>query len=292
MAINTKSLINATRGTVFYAPAETPLPADGVAGFGINVAVVGDWNNMGHTSNDNRLQFSADGGDATTLSTWLDPNARTTYADVTLTVTGASVQADVDSLKMIYNAWEGEHGGLVSTNQKREQKLALFILAYDAGQNVKFGIYLPNVSFAYDASNMIAFSDSGFTEFGFTANTQTSTTLTAGPNGELGTFELFPASAFGTDMTVAVTGVSLTPTTAEVEVDGDVELTYQITPPDATNQNVTVASSSDANATAVKADGENKITVHGVKAGAANITVTTEDGDKSATTAVTVNPKA
>lgn len=291
MAINTKSLVNATRGTVFFAPAETPLPENGVSGFAVSTGTVGEWQNMGHTSNDNRLQFSADGGDATTLATWLDPNARTTYSDVTLTVTGASVQADRTSLKLIYNGWEDEkNGGLVTTNQKREQKLALFVLAYDAGQNVKFGVYMPNVSFAYDASNMISFSDSGFTEFGFSANTQSSTVLPAGPNGEQGTFELFDAAAFGTDMTVAVTGVSM-PKTGTVAVGATTVLAYTISPADATDQTVTVASSDETKAT-VQLGTTGNVIVRGVAEGAANITVTTKDGGKTATTAVTVTPKA
>ena len=83
---------------------------------------------------------------------------------------------------------------------------------------------------------------------------------------------------------VAVTGVTLSPTTATLTL-GETEtvtLTATVAPGDATDKSVTWSSSNEAVATV--ADG----VVTAVAAGEATITVTTTDGAKTATCAVTV----
>lgn len=87
------------------------------------------------------------------------------------------------------------------------------------------------------------------------------------------------------DDDVSVTGVSLDRPTAELEVGGTLTLTKTIEPANATNQNVTWSSSNVEVATV-----ENG-TVKAVAAGTADITVTTEDGGKTATCTVTVKEK-
>ena len=82
---------------------------------------------------------------------------------------------------------------------------------------------------------------------------------------------------------IAVTGVSLDQSTASVKVGKTITLVASITPANATNKNVTWTSSSTAIATV-----NNNGVVSGVAAGTANITVTTADGNKTATCAVTV----
>ena len=79
-----------------------------------------------------------------------------------------------------------------------------------------------------------------------------------------------------------VTGVSLDKTTCELTVGGDVTLTATINPANATNKNVTWKTSDATVATVVNG----KVTA--LKAGTATITVTTEDGNKTATCTVTV----
>ena len=88
------------------------------------------------------------------------------------------------------------------------------------------------------------------------------------------------------DDDVSVTGVSLDKTSAELEVGGTLALTATVAPTDATNRNVSWKSDKEDVAT-VK-DG----TVTAVAAGSAVITVTTEDGGKTASCTVTVKEKA
>jgi uncharacterized protein YjdB len=82
---------------------------------------------------------------------------------------------------------------------------------------------------------------------------------------------------------VAVTGVTVVPTSAALIVDETVTLSATVEPENAANKNVTWTSSNGAVATV---DQTGKVTAVG--AGTATITVTTEDGSKTAECEVTV----
>ena len=86
-----------------------------------------------------------------------------------------------------------------------------------------------------------------------------------------------------TDATVSVTGVELSKTTLSLVEGGKTTLTATVKPDNATDKVVSWSSSDESVAT-VSADGE----VTAVKEGTATITVTTRDGNKTATCAVTV----
>ena len=83
----------------------------------------------------------------------------------------------------------------------------------------------------------------------------------------------------------SVTGVTLDKTTATIKVDENLNLNATVKPDDATNKNITWSSSNEEVATVV--DGK----VTGKKEGNATITVTTEDGNYTASCVVTVQKK-
>ena len=91
------------------------------------------------------------------------------------------------------------------------------------------------------------------------------------------------ASCNVTVQAIAVTGVSVAPTSLSIKEGATSSLTATVQPTDATNRNVTWSSNNPAVAT-VNANG----VVTGVAVGSTTITVTTEDGNKTATCAVTV----
>ena len=86
------------------------------------------------------------------------------------------------------------------------------------------------------------------------------------------------------DKEIKVTGVKLNKSETSLLVGGNETLTATVLPEDATNQKVTWKSDKPEIATV---DANGKVT--GVKAGEATITVTTEDGGKTATCKVTVS---
>ncbi|MEP6596703.1 MAG: Ig-like domain-containing protein [Ginsengibacter sp.] len=85
--------------------------------------------------------------------------------------------------------------------------------------------------------------------------------------------------------TVAVTGVTVNPTSATLTINSTQQLTAIIAPTNATNKNVTWTSNNGGVAT-VSSSG----LVTAISAGTATITVTTQDGNKMATCIVTVSP--
>jgi hypothetical protein len=83
--------------------------------------------------------------------------------------------------------------------------------------------------------------------------------------------------------TVPVTGVSVNPGSVSVNTGSSAQLTETVAPANASNKNVTWSSSNSSVAT-VSSSG----VVTGVSAGTATITVTTQDGNKTAISTVTV----
>jgi uncharacterized protein YjdB len=116
------------------------------------------------------------------------------------------------------------------------------------------------------------------------AYTNASTTLTSGSTLTLGAFG-YKVVTNANVTPVPVTGVSVSPTTASIKVGLTQQLTAAIAPSNATNQNVTWTSGNTAVATV-----SNTGLVTGIAAGTAAITVTTADGNKTATCSVTVTP--
>ncbi|MFT3869413.1 MAG: glycoside hydrolase family 48 protein [Nibricoccus sp.] len=90
-----------------------------------------------------------------------------------------------------------------------------------------------------------------------------------------------------TNVVVPVTGVTVAPTSASVNVGATTTLTATVSPSNATNKTVTWSSSNTSVAT-VNSSG----VVTGVAAGSATITATTQSGGFTASSAITVTPVA
>ena len=110
-------------------------------------------------------------------------------------------------------------------------------------------------------------------------------TITAKAGEKTATCTVTVTAASTEPEVVSVTGVTLDKTTATLDIDQSITLTATVAPENATNKAVTWASDKTDVATV---DANGKVTA--VAAGTANITVTTQDGGKTATCVVTVNP--
>ena len=112
-------------------------------------------------------------------------------------------------------------------------------------------------------------------------------TVTTVDGGKTDTCAVTVRSAKVENDEVKVTGVSVTPSSLKMEVNEEKSLTAKISPSNATNKNLSWSSSDPET---VKVDDYGNLTA--LKAGSATITVTTEDGGKTATCSVTVKEPA
>jgi len=111
-----------------------------------------------------------------------------------------------------------------------------------------------------------------------------SVTLTAGTTRSFGAYEYLVLTNSNVAV-VAVTGVSVNPVTATIGLGSSQQLNAAIAPANATNKTVTWSSTNPAVAT-VNSSG----LVTAVSAGTATITATSQNGNKTATAVITVNP--
>lgn len=127
---------------------------------------------------------------------------------------------------------------------------------------------------------------STITNYGTINELNTSQDITVNGNGTINNPTGNGTVTPGGGQKISVTGVKLNETTATVEAGNKYQLIATVQPTNATNTNVTWSSDNIDIATV----DENGL-VTAVKEGTANITVTTEDGSKTATCAVTVTAK-
>lgn len=135
-----------------------------------------------------------------------------------------------------------------------------------------------------DGKKGVKFSTSGAHAATYTPATPAASVTLNNPNG--GKTELLSLVVTYTAGTIVnVTGVTLDQTSATLTVGQKLTLTATVAPADATNKLVNWTSDNETVATVANG------VVRAKKAGSATITVTTVDGNKTATCAVTVNAK-
>lgn len=132
--IDNATLVIST-GQFFTAPVGTAAPAD--------INTPGEWTDVGHTSLEDVMSFSSEGGDSTTLGTLQAPQHRTKYSPRTEAFSITLQQFDEDSLKLFYgsNASLGEDGRVRVPINPTPTQCAFYALLRD-GEN-EFEIYAP-----------------------------------------------------------------------------------------------------------------------------------------------------
>lgn len=139
-----------------------------------------------------------------------------------------------------------------------------------------------NVFTSLVSSNGTSWTQVGTETITMTSSVNVGLAVTSHNDGVLSTAVFDNVSI--TTGSVAVTGVTVSPTSATVTVGGTQQLTATVAPANATNKNVSWTSSNTSVAT-VNASG----VITAVSAGSATITVTTQDGNRTATSSITVS---
>jgi hypothetical protein len=146
MALNANALILPGRGTVFVGNVDATPPAASSLAAITPAAPPTGYECIGHTSRDNAVAYSKDGGDATQLGSWWDDAIVTTYDPVTWSLTVNSLQvADSTTLELAFGggtlddtAGFFEFGNTVAVDK------SVFVLMVDGAK--RLGIYHPNTS--------------------------------------------------------------------------------------------------------------------------------------------------
>lgn len=157
----------------------------------------------------------------------------------------------------------------------------LYVSAKTDNLTITSGTTVDKLSISSKSAN-----DSTITNDGTIKELNTSQNINVDGSGTINDKKGSGTVTTGESQNISVTGVSLNKTATTIEVGKTEKLTATVQPTNATNQKVTWSSSNTDIAT-VGTDG--KVTAKAV--GTADITVTTADGSKTATCAVTVNPK-
>ncbi len=145
MALNANALILPGRGTVFVGdPDETPPTVAQLATISPTSPPTG-WDCLGHTSRDNTVAYSKDGGDATQRGSWWDDALVTTYDPVNWSLTVNSLQVDELSLGLAFGGGvlDDVAGTYIFGNVTAVDK-AVLVLMVDGAK--RLGIYHPNTS--------------------------------------------------------------------------------------------------------------------------------------------------
>lgn len=148
MGFNANATTIPGKGTVLVADPDTAAPVNYLTldPTGSLAASAPGWAVLGHTSRDNNVTLSKDGGDVTTVGSWWDEILRSQRATTNWTATVNSIQIDSTTLGLAFGggtldtvAGSYEVGDIVPQNK------ALFILVVDSGGN-RLGLYIPNTS--------------------------------------------------------------------------------------------------------------------------------------------------
>lgn len=141
MALNSDATILPGRGTVFLADRDTAAP-DYKTVDPTKPDTFTGWECLGHTSRENQVSLSKDGGDATQLGSWWDAAIRESREASTWSWTVNSLQVDKTTLKIAWPNGEVRDGAFWVPGADTTASKAAFILMVDG--DTRAGIYLPN----------------------------------------------------------------------------------------------------------------------------------------------------
>lgn len=155
MALIDSAVVIPGTGFMYLAPAETAQPAS-------LTSPASPWENLGHTSADDGLTITRDGGDSTVLPTWQNVALRERRDPTTFAITASLHQVDNNVLELYFGAGDiSDAGAFGVQSASATTAKALFVRIVDGTNEV--GLYVPRVSIAaeddieIDTENFLAF---------------------------------------------------------------------------------------------------------------------------------------
>lgn len=155
MALDDAAVIIPGTGFVYTAPAGTAAPTD-------FENPESPWEDLGHTSIEDGLTITKDGGDSNILGTWRNPSLRDRRDPVNFAITIHLLQLTNETLAYYFGGGDTSVEGVFGVNLiTQPQERAMFIRIVDGA--VSAPLYVPRVSLAsdddveVDVENFLAF---------------------------------------------------------------------------------------------------------------------------------------
>lgn len=138
MALNDAAVYIPGTGHLYIAPAETARPLN-------LTAPATPWEELGHTSRDDGLTITRDGGDSEVIGTWQNPSLRERRDPTSFALTAVLQQVDNTTLGLYFGGGDdtvaGEYGISVAGGTTSK---ALYVRIVDGTNEVS--VYIPKVS--------------------------------------------------------------------------------------------------------------------------------------------------
>lgn len=144
MAMNAGNTIIPGRGAVFIAPVGTPIPDYNTINPNLDT---GAWKSVGHTSRDNAVSLTQDGGESETRGSWWDDSIATTTSPVTRTLTVNTLEIGAEQLNLAFNGQletDSVTGSYKVPAAILPTEQAVFVLAVQGSK--RLGVYFSRVS--------------------------------------------------------------------------------------------------------------------------------------------------
>lgn len=155
MAMLDQAVILPGTGYMYLAPAETSAPSN-------LTEPEAPWDNLGHTSREDGLTITRDGGDSEVVGTWQNPSLRERREPSTFAITAYLHQVDNNVLSLYFGGGDTSEPGVFGvTSVTGTVDKALYVRIVDGDNAVS--LYVPRVSVA--AEDDVEVDVEGFLSF-------------------------------------------------------------------------------------------------------------------------------
>jgi hypothetical protein len=142
VSVDATKLVIPGHGTAFHAPVNTAPPENPLTAFNLQADGPSPWKNLGHTSKQNTIAFTKEGGEKESIDTFLADAVRTTTSSVTWGLTVAALQFDHNTLDLAFNGEFDPATGGYTVATSAPLSAALFLYFQDTTGSV--GFWIPN----------------------------------------------------------------------------------------------------------------------------------------------------
>lgn len=189
MTAKDDALIVPGHGTLFWAESEAVLPANPLDAFRLDGTEPVGWRDLGHTSKENTIAFSKEGGDKTQLDTFYRDAVRVVYGALQWGATVGALQIDKQTLDLAFGGQLDTTSGRYVVPAAPQPKTGQgFILFQDVTDSM--GFWIPNLQASIGDAPSV--STEGFFEIQLSLSILASPKLTV--NGKSGLMAIYKDS--------------------------------------------------------------------------------------------------